>query len=265
MARRATRRRNAYPYAAAGRTDSGSHGDEENQDENGAPAFRGRGAARREPFSAEHLQTAADRLHAWQGLHGVRRQRQEVSGFSWRYRRQCPGLRAPADRPRDSARGGPRDPPFEPLPQRVPGTPGAQTGEVVGNGPRVFLEQRHRSYRGRAQTRAARDACKGRRGCSRAGQGENFGAGKFVSWANVWRAGDYLDGEIPRTVRAAAAGRCICPLQRCRRSRSKIRRPRLRHRHRSGARRGRGLSRQRSVLEPRAGIGDAIRRCADRR
>ena len=95
----------------------------------------------------------------------------------------------------DPARSGPRDARFELISQPVPGAARAQAGGVVGPGPRVFLQQRHRSNRGRDETARAYAHAAQRA----AGQPKIrfLGAGEFVSRAHVWRAFRSL---IPRNI-----------------------------------------------------------------
>ena len=63
---------------------------------------------------------------------------------------------------------------------------------------------------------------KGAAACSAGAKTKHSGAGKFVSWADVWRAFDYLPSEVPRAVCASGARRGVCAVQRCGRSGSEV-------------------------------------------
>src|SRR5882762_114180 len=85
----------------------------------------------------------------------LRRHWQEVSGFSWRYRRECAWARARAYRESNPPRSCPRHSPLEPLSQCLPGSARPQTCRLVRARSRVLRQQRHGSARWRAQARAS--------------------------------------------------------------------------------------------------------------
>ena len=175
--------------------------------------------------------------------HGTR-----ISRFSGRHRRECAGLCASADGARDPARSGPRDAHLESLSQSVSGTAGAQARGVVGPRPRVFLATAGpEADRGRAEAGAAYAHAKARQ--ADGAEDAHSRDREFVSRAHVRRAFDHAYREISRAVRAAGSGRRICALERCRRSRSEIRRYGLRDRDRADSGRGRHLPGERSLLE----------------
>src|ERR1700674_3415270 len=132
----------------------------------------------------------------------LRRHWQEVSGFSWRYRRECARPRAHAHREGNPPRSGTRHSPLEPISQCLPGPARLQTCRMVRPRSRVLRQQRHGSARWRAQARAALWT-PAERGCrDNREEASLFGLEQFFSWPHLRRHQRYFHGKVPLALRA---------------------------------------------------------------
>ena len=134
-----------------------SNGKKENL--GGIANFTGKDSGRRSAFADEYLPAAARRFHAWPRLPSLRFPGTRVSRFSRRHRGECAWLLESAAGPRDSPRSGPRHSRLESVSQSLSGTARAKTRAMVRAGPRIFHQQRRRSHRRRAETRARLRVC----------------------------------------------------------------------------------------------------------
>ena len=185
----------------------------------------------------------------------------QVSGFSRRHRRERAGICASADGARDAPRG-----------RRVPCT--CRISFTTGIRGRWRASSRSgpgmdRVFFTNSGTEAVEGALKlarvAARKTRRDRQDAHPGARAFVSRADFWRAVDYAPVKISRALCAAGSRRGIrAPQRRCR-SRSEIRRLRMRHRGGGDSGRGRNFPDERRLLDARSGAGFATRRSADRR
>ena len=159
----------AYPAAARSRAVNATAQDKAESQEGKRARSRGRGRC---ATPSRYLMNTYRRpplvFVRGEGLLSLRPARAEVSGFSRRHRRQCAGACASAAGAGDAARGRRDGARLQSVPQFLYQGPLAQqAGGLVGHGPRVFQQQRHRSRRGRAEAGACWLAHQARRDTER--------------------------------------------------------------------------------------------------
>ncbi len=119
---------------------------------------------------------------------------QALPRFSERDRSECAGTCSSRDSVDVQTAGWAADSRLESVFPRVPGGAGEAADQNLRFGQSVFLQQRHRSLGRRAQT--------GSRLCAHPeqqwpqSQVASAGAGKFLSWPNVWLIGHDRAGKI---------------------------------------------------------------------
>ena len=161
--------------------------------------------------SSAHLQAAACHHDARQRRVRFRLHGEKVSGFPRRHRRQRARARTSAHCQSDSPRSRARDSSFQPLPQRVSGTSGAQARGMVRARSRVLREQRHGSRRWRDEAGAAPWPQSGGVGRHTGEKAPFPGFGEFLSWPYVWRCQCHSNGEIPPALCSGRPWRGVCP------------------------------------------------------